>query len=170
MALASNGDRDAFAELVRRRQVWLRGLLLRSCGDPALADDLAQQAFLTAYRKLSQLKDARRFGAWLKQLAINEWLQLLRKRDALRAAEEWQPEHGHQVGDAGLRMDLDAALSQLPDAVRLCVVLAYHENMSHGEIAETTQMPLGTVKSHVRRGGAVLRDLLSAYREDGDTP
>ena len=130
-------------------------------------DDLAQQAFLRAFNKLSQLEDNRHFGAWLKQLAINEWLQLLRRRDALRAAEEWEPADSPVCDQAAVALDLQAALAQLPDAVRLCVVLAYHENMSHGEIAASLELPLGTVKSHVRRGGARLRQLLCAYRDDG---
>lgn len=65
----------------------------------------------------------------------------------------------------GERMDLLAALQLLAPAVRLCVVLAHSEGMSHGEIAETTGLPLGTVKTHVNRGSARLRELLSAYRE-----
>lgn len=62
-------------------------------------------------------------------------------------------------------MDLDRALAELPGLERLCVVLSYHEGMSHREIAATLDLPLGTVKSHVRRGAQRLRQLLSAYRE-----
>jgi RNA polymerase sigma-70 factor (ECF subfamily) len=167
VGLARNGDRDAFAELVRRRQDWVRGLMLRSCGDTSLADDLAQQAFLQAWRKLSQLRQVHTFGAWLKQLAINEWLQLLRKNDALVLAEDWQLEEGVSRDNPGLARDLDAALEILPGAVRLCVVLSYQENMSHGEIAAATGLPLGTVKSHIKRGSEVLRQRLSAYCEEG---
>ncbi len=62
-------------------------------------------------------------------------------------------------------MDLDNALAILPGRARLCVVLSYHERMSHGEIAALTGMQLGTVKSHIRRGAEQLRELLSAYGE-----
>ena len=61
------------------------------------------------------------------------------------------------------RMDLEAALAQLPPGARLCVVLAYSEGMSHAEISDTTALPLGSVKSHVNRGAARLRQLLHAY-------
>jgi RNA polymerase sigma-70 factor (ECF subfamily) len=162
VALARRGDRDAFAELVRRRQGWLRGLLLRSCGDAAVADDLAQQAYLKAWQKLSQLRDPARFGPWLKQLALNEWLQQLRKGDALARAERWEPEVSHRE-TPGLSRDLDSALATLPAPVRLCVVLAHQEQMTHGDIARATAIPLGTVKSHVRRGSAALRKLLLDY-------
>jgi RNA polymerase sigma-70 factor (ECF subfamily) len=61
------------------------------------------------------------------------------------------------------RIDLDRALAQLPTDVRLCIVLAYGEHMSHREVADATDLPLGTVKSHIARGAARLRDLLRAY-------
>jgi RNA polymerase sigma-70 factor (ECF subfamily) len=61
------------------------------------------------------------------------------------------------------QLDLDGALARLPPDARLCVVLAYSEGMSHAEISETTAMPLGTVKSHIARGAARLRELLQAY-------
>jgi RNA polymerase sigma-70 factor (ECF subfamily) len=63
------------------------------------------------------------------------------------------------------RMDLDLALSMLPADARLCVVLAYSEGMSHAEISESTAMPLGTVKSHIARGTARLREILRPYGE-----
>ena len=61
------------------------------------------------------------------------------------------------------RLDLDAALALLPPDARLCVVLAYSEGMSHAEISDSTSIPLGTVKSHIARGAARLRELLQAY-------
>lgn len=73
VSLASKGDRVAFSELVRRRQSWIRNLMRRCCGDANLADDLSQQAFMQAWRKIRQLKDVDKFGSWLKQMAINEW-------------------------------------------------------------------------------------------------
>ena len=61
------------------------------------------------------------------------------------------------------QLDLDRALAQLAPDERLCIVLAYSEGMSHGEISALTALPLGTVKSHIRRGGERLRALLDAY-------
>jgi RNA polymerase sigma-70 factor (ECF subfamily) len=61
------------------------------------------------------------------------------------------------------RLDLDAALATLPPQARLCVVLAYSEGMSHAEISDATAIPLGTVKSHIARGAARLREILHAY-------
>jgi RNA polymerase sigma-70 factor, ECF subfamily len=170
-ALAIAGDDAAYGELVRRRQVQVRGLLRRLCRDGPLADDLAQQTFLQAWRKLPTVHAPRAFGGWLRKVAISVWLQHVRARHR----ELW--EQAGQAGDPsadsvraaahvpalGERLDLDRALAQLAPPVRLCVVLAYAENMSHREIAASTDIPLGTVKSHIARGAARLRQLLRAY-------
>ena len=165
VSLATRGDRDAFAELVRRRQPWIRNLMRRLCGSAELADDLAQHVFLLAWRKIRQLRQPERFGAWLKRIAINEWMQHDRKRtpDWVSDIDELPlPARALSVDEA---IDLDRALDELPGPVRLCIVLNYHERMSHGEIAESTGMQLGTVKSHIRRGSKRLRERLSAYGE-----
>lgn len=165
VALAMHGDRPAFAELVRRRQSGLRNLLRRLCHDPALADDLAQQVFLKAWRSLPALESVAAFGAWLRRLAINAWLA--HRRGAFPGSVPLDPDDpGHAapfVPACGERLDLDRALAQLSRAERLCVVLAYSEGMSHGEISAATALPLGTVKSHIRRGAERLRALLEAY-------
>jgi RNA polymerase sigma factor (sigma-70 family) len=164
VALAMCGDRKAFSELVWRRQTWLRNLLRRLCRDPALADDLAQQVFLKAWRSLPQLKSVGAFGAWLRRLAINTWLAEARGAPA-PAAELDEAQHGGAFMPAAAeQLDLDRALAQLSTAERLCVVLAYSEGMSHGEISASTSLPLGTVKSHIRRGAERLRALLDAYQ------
>jgi RNA polymerase sigma-70 factor (ECF subfamily) len=161
--LARNGDRQAFSELVSRRQSWVRNLMRRNCRDPALADDLSQQAFLQAWKSLPQLHDPSRFGPWLKRLAINVWLQYVRRNDPVREAGELRNEGARTDDSVRIAMDLDAALATLAQDARLCIVLAYHEGMTHDEIAALTDMPVGTVKSHIRRGTLRLREQLAAY-------
>ena len=171
VGLARTGNRDAFAELVRRRQPWIRNLMRRCCGDAVLADDLSQQVFMQAWRRVGQLIDAERFAPWLKRLAINTWLQHKRRPDPLEHAEEPVGTENAQLETPGVAMDLDKALATLPTDVRLCIVLSYHERMTHGEIADFTGLPLGTVKSHIRRGTQKLQALLSAYLEpQGSVP
>jgi RNA polymerase sigma-70 factor (ECF subfamily) len=167
VGLARSGDRHAFAELVRRRQSSIRNLMRRCCGDVTLADDLAQQVFVQAWLKIRTLKKASAIGGWLKKVAISTWLQHLRKKDALRDAHELvDTDTPHEV-ESGVDMDLDMALATLPEAARLCIVLSYHEGMTHVEIAQSTDIPLGTVKSHIARGTEKLRQVLSAYKETG---
>ena len=166
VSLARTGDRAAFEELVRRRQSSVRTLMRRCCGDITLADDLAQQVFLQLWKKIHTLKQAGALGAWLKRVAVSIWLQYLRKTDALRGADELEePDHAHKE-TTGMGMDLDLALATLPNQVRLCIVLSYQEGMTHAEIAEITDTPLGTVKSHINRGSQRLKEILSPYREN----
>ena len=161
VALAMNGDDAAFGELVRRRQDPIRQLLRRLTRNPALADDLAQQAFVTAWKSIRTLRSPAAFGAWLRKVAVNCWLQWARAQKqevALNEAAE-----GGWVPTVTERLDLDGALATLPRDARLCVVLAYSEGMSHAEISDSTSIPLGTVKSHIARGAARLREILQGY-------
>jgi RNA polymerase sigma factor (sigma-70 family) len=160
--LAMNGDDAAYGELVRRKQSAIRNLLRRLTRDAFLADDIAQQTFVQGWQSIRSLKSPAAFAGWLRKLAVNFWLQHARARkqevplDERLRAESAVPSTAQQ-------MDLDAALAQLPIDVRLCIVLAYSEGLSHGEISQTTTIALGTVKSHITRGSARLRELLHAY-------
>lgn len=169
VSLARNGDRGAFEELVRRRGAWIRNLMRRFSGDATLADDLAQQVFLQAWRNIRRLQRPSRFGGWLKRVAVNVWLQYLRKHDPLRHADEHDDDAQTTTDKTGVAMDLDNALRELADDVRTCIVLSYHERMTHAEIAAATNIPLGTVKSHIRRGTTRLKELLRAYDSGAPT-
>ncbi len=166
VALARSGDRDAFAELVRRRQSGIRNLMRHLSGDIDLVDDLSQQAFLQAWRKIRHLREPDRFGAWLNRLASNVWLQHVRKTRVLREMQELDESRLPSCDTRDVAMDLRSALATLAAPVRSCVVLSYHAGMTHGEIAQALGLPLGTVKSHIKRGGETLRNLLSAYADD----
>jgi RNA polymerase sigma-70 factor (ECF subfamily) len=168
VALAIRGDAVAFTELVHRRQSWLRNFLRRLCRDPALADDLAQQVLLQAWRALPRLQSVAAFGAWLRRLALNAYLAQLRSRPPPAITLDAQQLESAAVTTLGEQLDLDRALGRLPRDERLCVVLAYSEGMSHSEISAALQLPLGTVKSHVRRGAERLRALLHAYQPAED--
>jgi RNA polymerase sigma-70 factor (ECF subfamily) len=166
VALAASGDNRAFAELVRRRQGMVRELMRRLCGDRAFAEDLAQQAFVQAWRQLGRLRSYGAFGSWLRAIAVNAWLQEARRAPArLETPQSDLPEpepDGPEPDElAATRLDLSRALLRLKAPERVCVVLAYAEGMSHGEIAEATGWPLGTVKSNVTRGAQRLRAWLS---------
>ena len=163
--MARKGDRDAFAELVRRREAWVRTLLRRCCNDATLADDLAQAAFMQAWNTIGQLRRSSRFGPWLKRLTINTWLQHIRRNDPLRHADDATDSASSTEDATGIGMDLDEALATLKENERLCIVLSYHEGMTHDEISDFTGLPAGTVKSNIRRGAKQLRGLLAAYAD-----
>ncbi len=163
VACAIAGDDTAYGELVRRRQASIRSLLRRLCRDTALADDLSQQTFLQAWRGIDTLKSPAAFGSWLRRLAVNVWLQRARAERPATATLDPNDAPEHSVPMLNEQLDLDSALATLAADVRLCIILAYAERMSHREICEATQLPLGTVKSHISRGAARLRELLGAY-------
>lgn len=167
VVLSGSGDTGAFEELMKRHQSRLRNLLRRLSNDPVLADDLAQRTFLEAWRSIKTIRSASAFNAWLRRVAINTWIKHSRSKDPLNTALEKPDltvEADHSFVDEGI--DLDRALSALPENTRLCIVLAYHQGMSHGMVAEFTGLPLGTVKSNIKRGAEQLRALLVSYGDE----
>jgi len=166
LILASQArDQAAFAELVRRRQGWLRALLRRMCRNDAEADDLAQEAFIRAWDKMGDLETPAAFPGWFRRVAVTTFLMAKRKQkanfDQIDETVQIASEDSLPDSIAGARIDLQRALSQLSDGERLCVTLNHGEGMSHGEIVEMTGMALGTVKSHCQRGTEKLRRMLT---------
>lgn len=153
-ALAATGERKAFGELVRRHGSAVRGLLRRMGAAAAEADDTAQDAFLAAFERISEFRGEGTFAAWVKRIAARQYLRRLQKERRLAGlaleAEEGEPTSVHP--DAAGRIDLDDGLKALGAAERLCVSLCYGAGLSHAEAAEALNLPLGTVKSHVKRG------------------
>ena len=169
VALAAAGGRGAYGELVRRHGSAVRGLLRRMGADAALADDLAQDAFLTAFERIAEFRGEGAFPGWVKRIAARLYLKRGRgaARDRSFAAsrrDEAASSGWTTPGEAGAadRLDLDEALRALSDAERLCVSLCYGAGLSHAEAAAALKMPIGTVKSHVRRGLDKLRERMSA--------
>lgn len=171
VGLAREGDKDAFQELVIRRQSRLRALLRRMCGNPSLADDLAQQAFIIAYKKIQSLRVEAAFAGWLRQIAVNVWLQHCRRSEGNQETgrvKDKPTEPTSKADDSSLGIDLKRALQSLSVIERTCVILSYQEGLSHNEISHSTDLPLGTVKSHINRGTKKLQTNLTAYRKVED--
>lgn len=165
-ALAASGNRRAFGELVRRHGSAVRALLRRMGADPALADDMAQDAFLVAFEQITEFRGEGAFAGWVRRIAARLYIKRCR-RDARTDLMALTPEPDAagrpdgQIASNG-RIDLDQALGCLSKAERLCVSLCYGAGLSHTETAEALNTPLGTVKSHVRRGLDKLRARLDA--------
>ena len=162
--VVADDDRRAFAELVRRHQSAVRGLLRRlSGGDAALADDLAQETFLRAYRGLAGYRGGARLSTWLYRIAWNLWAsQARRNPDPAPPA----PEPPRSAADAAIdRHDLERALRTLRAEERAALALAYGQDATHEEAARILDWPVGTLKTHILRGKQRLRRLLLAEPE-----
>jgi RNA polymerase sigma-70 factor (ECF subfamily) len=127
---------------------------MRMGADPATADDMAQDAFVTAFSRITDFRGEGAFAGWIKKIAARHYLRRVRRR--LPALDN-APETAGSEGEAVARVDLDQALAVLAPAERVCVTLCYGAGFSHSEAAEALEMPLGTVKSHVKRGLDKLR-------------
>lgn len=161
--LAAAGDRKAFGELVRRHGSAVRALLRRMGADPAKADDAAQDAFIAAFERIGEFRGEGTFAAWVRKIAARLYLKKLPREKRLQSLEEMdeaEGDAGAEVRFAG-RIDLDEALKGLGEGERLCVSLCYGAGLSHVEAADALKLPLGTVKSHVKRGLEKLRARLA---------
>jgi RNA polymerase sigma-70 factor (ECF subfamily) len=162
-------DQHAFAELVRRYQSPVRAFLTRlTRGDAHLGDDLAQETFLKAWRKLHTYRGSARFSTWLFGIAFNEFRTVARQRKELTLddIDELPAEAAQPATDSpgGLRLDLTEALKQLHSNERAAVLLCCQNGLSHEEAAEALDCPLGTVKTNVLRGKEKLKRWLSGYQ------
>lgn len=171
-------DRHAFAELVRRHQSAVRACLRKlTSGNAALADDLAQETFIQAWRNLKSFRQEARFSTWLYRIATNCWLMEARKRreellgdrdaDIGNEDNEATPQIGESAADHGgssiRKLDLERAMALLSDSERAAIVQCYHNDLSHEEAAFVLGVPVGTVKSHVLRAKRKLKTALAAW-------
>lgn len=160
VASARAGSRRAATELVRRhwRTAWHRGFAVT--GRRALADDIAQDAMATALGRLDELAEPAAFGAWLGRIASRRALDALRAERRLvdlaqvpEPAVEWS-------GALGEAADVRRAVAGLPDERRAVVVLRFWLDLTPSEIAESLDLPVGTVNSRIARALGQLRAAL----------
>ena len=165
-AVQSGDDRAAFAQLVERHQSTVRTVLRRlTRGDAGLADDLAQETFVLAWRNIRHFRFEARFSTWLYRIAINAWRsEARRKRELLLDLDEAElpaEDAGEDMPDIASRVDLERALATLSDAERAAIAACYYADLSHEEAALALGIPVGTVKTHILRGKAKLKARLA---------
>ena len=163
-------DRVAFAHLLRRHQSGVRGLLRRlTQGDAALADELAQECFLSAYQAMAGFRGEAKVKTWLYRIAYNLFLQQRRSsaaRPLMQTLDEQVPPaaaEGNLAGDVALSLDLQLAMRRLSEPEREAIACCYAADLSHAEAAELLGWRLGTLKTHVLRAKAKLRVALAAW-------
>ena len=169
---ARGGDRDAFATLVDLHAVYVYNLALRLVDQPQEAEDLAQEAFIRAWRGLPRFRAEAQFRTWLYRIVTNlcyNRLPRLRAELASLPPEESvqladsDPGIERQLVNADLLAALETAIAALPPAYRLLITLRHLQGMRYEEIAAAADMPLGTVKTGLFRGRRLLREALATY-------
>ena len=161
--LCAAGDKGSFGELVRRHGGTLRTHLRRMGAQGPDADDMAQEAFLIAYERLGDYRFDGPFTAWLKRIASRRYLKKVRGNARYLLTDDmaaFEPEAVDRNEDFRAH-NLDAALNRLKPVERLCVTLNFSGDLSHQEIADELKIPLGTVKSHIRRALDQLKSILA---------
>jgi RNA polymerase sigma-70 factor (ECF subfamily) len=164
------GDLGAFEELYRTYAGKLYGLVLRMVGNPADAEDLLQEIFLSAHRKLESFRGESALGTWLYRLATNQCLDYLRSRATRTGQLTGALDDEPSLADAGSRalaertvakMDLERALAQLPEGCRAAFVLHDVQGLEHREVADALGIAEGTSKSQVHKARLRLRSILA---------
>ena len=168
LRVIQDDDQRAFGELVKRHQSAVRNHL-RSLtrGDHARADDLAQETFVKAYRSIRKFRGGAKFSSWVYRIAYNTFLNDQRKPSRQLSYESDPPEASHDPGTEGsdLAYDLKEALKHVGTEQAVVFDLHYKKGMSHAEVSDTLEMPLGTVKSHLARGIEIVRRHLKEWRD-----
>ena len=164
---AKNGDAAAFEQLYRDHVGRVYALCLRMTADPARAEELSQDVFLRAWNKLATFRGDAAFSTWLHRLAVNvvlaerrsqgkRWARLV-MTDDMAPFEGSGPEPAPAAPEA---MDLENAISLLPEGARTVFVLYAIEGYRHDEIAEMTGTAVGTSKAQLHRARKLLREAL----------
>lgn len=164
LARLAAGDTSAFAEIVREHQSMVFSLAYHFLRNRSLAEEMAQDVFMSLYRNISTIESPAHLKFWLRQVTSRRCIdharrQRLRRQVSLEEIPE--PASPVPLPDPALRHRLDRLVASLPDKPRMILVLRYQEDLEPSEIARVLEIPLNTVKSNLRRSLALLREKLN---------
>ena len=166
-----SGDATAFEELYRTHAGRLYNLVFRMAGSTSEAEDLLQEVFLHAHRKLGSFRGESSLGTWLYRLAVNHCLDVLRGRQTKmsRATDSFDDEGADEpvaampaIPTALSRLDLERSIARLPPGCRAAFILHDVEGFEHQEVAKMLGVSEGTSKSQVHKARTKLRAMLTA--------
>jgi RNA polymerase sigma-70 factor (ECF subfamily) len=161
---AAGGDRDAFAALIRQHQSTVFGLAWNFLRDECAAEELAQEVFLELHRALPGLESSAHVSNWLRRVTTHRCIDYARYRKArpqVPLDDVHEPVAACGEDDPMLTERLRKLTASLPERARAVLLLRYQEDLEPTEIANTLGMPLNTVKSHLQRSLAMLREKLT---------
>lgn len=178
VAAARDGREEACRELVRRFERPVYSLIARMVGDPGTAEDLAQEVFVKAFRRLDTYDPQRKLSSWLFKIAHNATIDFLRRKDPETVALEGGEEEGGGLAAVladesaespdsraerrELARALESAIAGLRPGYRELVVMFYCQGISYPEICEITGLPVGTVKTNLHRARKLLAERMTA--------
>lgn len=167
LARARAGEPAAFASLVRLHQRSVYSLALRMLGDREQAEDLAQEVFLQLHRALGTIASAAHLQFWLRKVTTHRAIDSIRRRPAAEQPLEETEVHGIEEPvtsspDPLLQRHLESLMMQLAPAPRAVLLLRYQEDLDPIDIGNVLDMPINTVKSHLKRSLAALREQFDA--------
>jgi RNA polymerase sigma-70 factor (ECF subfamily) len=155
------GDAEAFGELFRRHRDRMWAVALRTTGQPELAADCVQEAFISAFRRASSYRGEAAVTTWLHRIVVNACVDRLRRERPTRELPETElPDTRDEQGALEVRLDVRQALDRLPEAQRVALVLVDLHGLSVAEAAAVLEVPEGTVKSRCSRGREAMAALL----------
>jgi len=164
LARAKKGDQAAFAELVREHQTMVYSLARNFVRDAAIAEDLAQEVFIHLFRNLAAIESPAHLKFWLRKVTGHRCIDFSRRqksnggKSSVSLDEAPEPVSIFDMPDSMMRTTIRRFVASLPEKPRLVVTLRYQEDMDPTEIAEALEMPINTVKSHLRRSLAILKE------------
>jgi RNA polymerase sigma-70 factor (ECF subfamily) len=155
------GDAEAFGELFRRHRDRMWAVALRTTGQPELAADCVQDAFISAFRRASSYRGEAAVTTWLHRIVVNACLDRLRRERPTRELPDTElPDSRDEQGALEVRLDVRQALDRLPEGQRVALVLVDLHGLSVAEAAEVLEVAEGTVKSRCSRGREAMAALL----------
>lgn len=163
---AREGDAEAILKLLQQYRPPLVRLLTGITADAALAEDLAQEAFLRAFRSLKQLREPGAFYPWIRRLATREAVRVLQRQPHTVGDLDVGAVGGDPAPAVQTRVAVQFVLSQLPTEQRAVLVLREMEQLDYQEIAETLGLPVGTVRSRLHAARERFRGLWIAMEND----
>lgn len=185
VVLAREGREAAYRELIRRYERPVFSLVLRMVRDRQLAEDLSQETFIKALNAIGSYRPEYKFSSWIFKIANNAAIDHLRRRELDTLSLDGAPHASTpeeieatalQVGDRGespldeleareLGSAIERAIAQLRPEYRACILLRHVEGLAYEEIAQSLDLPLGTVKTYIHRARHELRDLLAHLKQ-----
>ena len=171
IACAQQGDRQAFTELVCRHQDSIVSLTYRMCGDLHLAEDAAQEAFVRVWQNLKSYKPQYAFRSWLYRIATNAALDFLRRERPTTELDSLSLTHPGASPEQSVEENQQAAhvrraISQLSEPLRVVLILREYQELTYQEIADTLDIPVGTVMSRLNSARVQLRHELLVLLEE----